>query len=198
MVAPCHGSLPGSPVRNPSPLDGVDHFVGRADACLPSLSAAVQLERAAGFQSQNVPFRSGPEMVKDLIGGEVDFVLTASTFAHTFAPRGQVRVLAVVDRDRMKEMPTVPTIAQAGIDIPPLVFWGGYAVRADTSAGIVPRLHAELVAASTHPTVRDALAPMGIVPAISRMPQDFRKLVFDDVPWMAKVSKDLNITPDKS
>lgn len=159
---------------------------------------AVQLERAAGFKAENVPFRSGPEMVKGLIGGEVDFTLTASTFAHTFAPKGHVRVLAVIDRERMREMPDVPTIAQVGIDIPPLVFWGGYAVRAGTSPTIVKRLHAELSAAAMHPDVRSALAPMGIVPATSRTPQEFRQLITDDVTWMAEIAKDLNIAPDKS
>jgi tripartite-type tricarboxylate transporter receptor subunit TctC len=159
---------------------------------------AVQLERAAELQAVNVPFRSGPEMVKGLIGGEVDFTLTASTFAHTFAPKGHVRVLAVIDRERMHEMPDVPTIAQVGVDIPPLVFWGGYAVRAGTPPAIVERLHAELSAAATHPAVRSALAPLGIVPATSRTPRAFSQLIADDVTWMADIAKDLNIAPDKS
>jgi len=159
---------------------------------------AVQLERAAGITAMNVPFRAGPEMVRGLIGSEIDFVLTASTFAHTFAPKGQVRVLAVIDSERMKEMPDVPTIAQAGVNIPPLVFWSGYAVRADTPAAIVQRLHAELIAAATSATVQNALSPMGITAATSRSPQDFRKLISDEVAWMSEISRDMQIVPDKT
>lgn len=159
---------------------------------------AVQLEKVAGFKAQNVPFKSGPEMVKGLIGNEVDFVLTAATFAHTFAPKGLVRVLAVVERERMKEMPEVPTISQAGVNISPLSFWGGYAVRADTPPAIVQRLQAALVAAAMSPTVRDAIAPMGITPTVSESTSEFSKLIGDDVAWMADVAKDLNIAPEGS
>lgn len=158
---------------------------------------AVQIERSAGFQAQNVPYKSGPEMVKGLIGGEVDFTLTAATFAHTFAPRGQVRVLAVLDRQRMREMPEVPTMSEAGVNVPPLTFWGGYAVHADTPAPIVQRLYEELTAAATKPSVRELLAPMGILPVTSKSPQDFRKLIADDVAWMAETAKDLDIALEK-
>jgi tripartite-type tricarboxylate transporter receptor subunit TctC len=158
---------------------------------------AVQLERMAGFQALNVPYKSGPEMVNGVIGSEVDFVLTAATFAHTFAPKGQVRVLGVVDRQRMKDMQSVPTMAEGGVDLPPLSFWGGYAVRAETPPAIVQRLFEELSAAAVAPSVRDLIAPSGILPVTSRSPEDFRKLIADDVAWMAGIAKDLNIAPDK-
>lgn len=159
---------------------------------------AVQLEKVGRFKAQNVPYKSGPEMVKGLIGNEVDFVLTASTFAYTFAPKGLVRVLAVVDRERMKEMPDVPTIVQAGINLPPLSFWGGYAVRADTPVAIVQRLQSALTAAAMSPAVREALVPMGIIPTVSQSLPDFSKLIADDIAWMADVAKDLNIAPEGS
>lgn len=78
------------------------------------------------------------------------------------------------------------------------MFWGGYAVRAGTPPAMVERLHAELSSTATHPGVRSALAPMGVVPTTSRTPQVFRQLIADDVTWMAEIAKDLNIAPDKS
>lgn len=156
---------------------------------------AVQIERAAGFQAENIPYKSGPDMIKALIGGEVDFVLTASSFAHTFAPKGQVKVFAVIDTKRMKEMPDVPTITEAGVNVPPLNFWGGYAVHADTPPNVVQRLFEELIAAATSGPVRDRLAQIGITPTTSKSIQDFRKLISDDISWMAETAKGLNITP---
>lgn len=158
---------------------------------------SVQLERAAGFSATSVPFKSGPEMITSLITGDIDFSLTAGSFGRTFAPKGQVRVLAIVDRQRWSEMPDVPTIAEAGVELPPLTLWNGFAVRAETPAPIVQRLFEDLSAAATAPKVREVLAPLGFVPAVSRSPQDFLKMIVDDIAWMAGVAKDLNIEPEK-
>jgi tripartite-type tricarboxylate transporter receptor subunit TctC len=78
----------------------------------------------AGFQSLNVPFRGGPDMVKALIGGEVDFTIVATVFAAQFAPKGLVRVLAALDERRLPELPEVPTVREAGVNVPPLRVWG--------------------------------------------------------------------------
>jgi tripartite-type tricarboxylate transporter receptor subunit TctC len=155
---------------------------------------AVQIERVAGFQAEHVPYKSGPDMIKALIGGEVEIVLTASSFAHTFAPKGQVRVLAVLDTQRMREMPEVPTISEAGVNVPPLNFWGGYAVHANTPPAIVQRLFEELSAAATSTAVRERLGQIGIAPVTSKSVQDFRKLITEDIAWMAEMAKDLNIS----
>jgi tripartite-type tricarboxylate transporter receptor subunit TctC len=154
---------------------------------------AVQVERAAGIQAENVPYKSGPDMVKALMGSEVDFVLTAASFAFTFAPKGQVRVFAVFDTKRMRDMPDVPTITEAGVNVPPLNFWGGYGVHADTPVAIVQRLFDELSAAATSAAVRDRMAQVGITPVTSKSVQEFRKLIADDVAWMTDIAKGLNI-----
>ena len=84
-----------------------------------------QIEKMAGFQGLSVPFRGGPDMVKALIGGEVDFTIVATAFAAQFAPRGLVRVLAALDERRLPELPEVPTVREAGVNVPPLRVWGG-------------------------------------------------------------------------
>lgn len=157
---------------------------------------AVQVERAAGIQAENVPYKSGPDMIKALMGGEVDFVLTAASFAYTFAPKGQVRVFAVFDTKRMREMADVPTITEAGVNVPPLNFWGGYGVHADTPPAVVQRLFDELSAVATSPSVRERMVQVGITPTTSKSVQDFRKLIADDVAWMTDVAKSLNIKPE--
>ena len=51
------------------------------------------------------------------MGGEVDFVLTAASFAYTFELQGKLGVFAVFDTRRMREMPDVPTITEAGVNV---------------------------------------------------------------------------------
>lgn len=154
---------------------------------------AVQVERAAGIQAENISYKSGPDMVKALMSSEVDFVLTAASFAYTFAPKGLVRVFAVFDTKRMQDMPDVPTITEAGVNVPPLNFWGGYGVHADTPPAVVQRLFDELSAAATSPLVRERMSQVGITPVTSKSVQEFRKLIADDVAWMTDIAKGLNI-----
>lgn len=154
---------------------------------------SAQIERAAGFSAVNVPYKAGPDMVKGLLSGEVDFTLTAAIFARTFAPKGQVRVLAVVDRERWKDMPEVPTIGEAGVSVPQLRFWGGYAAHADTPPALVQRLHGELSAAATRPSVVERIYQGGMTAQVSASPAAFREFIGAELKWMADVAATLQL-----
>lgn len=153
---------------------------------------SVQLERAAGFKANNISYKSGPDMVKDLIGNQVDFTITVASFASMYAPTGQVRVLGVFDDRRIKEMPDVPTVVEGGVKVDPLSFWGGYAVKAGTPPAIVQRLHQELARAATAKPVVDKLAPMTVGAVASRDPEEFRKLIGGDIAWMSDLAKTMD------
>ena len=152
-----------------------------------------QIEKAGGFSALNVAYKGGPDMVKALIGGEVDFTVAPAIFAMQFAPKGQVKVLAAVDQARLKEFPDVPTIVEAGVNVSPLRMWGGYAVHADTPPAIVQRLQRELAAAAVSAPVAEKLTPFGMVLQSSKSSDDFRKQIAAEVVWMSEVVKDLKL-----
>lgn len=152
-----------------------------------------QMEKAAGVQLLHVPYKGGPDVAKAVIGGEVDFAFTVAIFAAQFAPKGQMRVLAVFDPVRMKEFPDVPTIAETGVPAGPTRFWGGFAVRAGTPAPIVERLSRELQTAILAPPVVDRLAPLGMMMTVSKTPTDFQRQIAADAAWMDDVAKGLNL-----
>jgi tripartite-type tricarboxylate transporter receptor subunit TctC len=152
-----------------------------------------QIEKVAGFQGLNVPFRGGPDMVKALIGGEVDFTVVATALGAQFAPKGLVRVLAVLDDRRLPEFPEVPTLVEAGVSVSPLRIWGGYAVRAGTPAAVVQRLHGALVAAARDPEMLARLAPLGMTGFTSRTPADFSAQIAADLAWMTATAVALDL-----
>ena len=152
-----------------------------------------QIEKVAGLRGLSVPFRGGPDMVKALIGGEVDFTLVATAFAAQFAPKGLVRVLAALDERRLPELPDVPTVAEAGVNVPPLRVWGGYAVRVGTPAAAVQRLHGALVAAARDPEVASRVAPLGMTVFTSPTPADFSAQIAADLAWMKTMASGLGL-----
>ncbi|AZG10963.1 tripartite tricarboxylate transporter substrate binding protein [Pigmentiphaga sp. H8] len=154
---------------------------------------AVQFGRIAGFDAANVPYKSGPDMMTDLIAGRVDFTMTAATFASMYVPKGQVRALAVVDDKRMPDMPDVPTVAEAGYRVPPLVLWGGYGIRADTPPAVAQAMRQAVAKAAMAPQVRESLATFSIHPAISSSSRDFKQLIEADLVWMGEAAKGLKL-----
>jgi len=152
-----------------------------------------QMEKVAGFSALNVPYRGGPDMLKAVIGGEVDFTLVATIFASQFAPKGMVRVLATLDPSRLAQFPEVPTLTEAGVSVPPMRIWGGYAVAVGTPVVAIQRLYRDLLTSSESPTMVSQMAQLGMTVFNSNSPQDFRRQIEVDLAWMTDMVKDLNL-----
>lgn len=152
-----------------------------------------QMEKASGFSALNVPYRGGPDMLKAVISGEVDFTLVATIFATQFAPKGMVQVLATFDSSRLAQFPEVPTIAEAGGSVAPMRIWGGYAVAAGTPIAIVQRLYQDMVASSGSPDLVRQMNQLGMSVFNSNNPEEFRRLIDVDLAWMTEMVKELKI-----
>ena len=149
----------------------------------------VEFQKAARFEADHIPYKSGPDMVVGLLGAQVDLTLTAANFAYTYAPKGQVRVLAVLGSQRIKEMPDVPTLRETGFDVSPFNFWSGYAVKAGTPAPVVQLIYQDLATAAVTPFMNETLAGLGMSPAVSKSPDAFAKLIADELAWAMEQSK---------
>jgi hypothetical protein len=152
-----------------------------------------QIENAMGYKGNAVAYKGGPDSTQALLGGEIDCLLTAGLFAKMYAPKGQVRVLGVFEPTRWQDFPDVPTLAESGVNVPPLAYWGGYVVKAGTPPDIVQRLFREITTASVTPPVLERLAATGGMPLVSKSPDDFRKLLSSDIAWMTEAAKGLNL-----
>jgi len=152
-----------------------------------------QLTKTAGFEALAVPYKGGPDAVKALIGGEVDFIITPAFFAQQFAPQGKMKVLAAMDTTRLKSFPDAPTIVEAGVNVPPFRFWSGLLVHADTPPAIAQRLHKELLIALYAPSVLEKIAATGAVMATNKNPEDFRKFIASEAAWMEDLAKQLKL-----
>lgn len=152
-----------------------------------------QFERIAGFKGLAVPFRGGPDAVQALMGGTVSFLMAPGIFAKQFAPSGKVRVLAMMDGVRWKDMPNVPTFAEAGVNLPPMTYWSGVVARAGVPPEIVQRLHQEVSAAALDPSVLEKMVATGQNAVVSKSPDDFRQFIMSEIAWMTEAAKGLDL-----
>lgn len=152
-----------------------------------------QIEQATGAKFLHVPYKGGPDIVKAMLGGEVDCGLLLIAAAADFVAKGMLRNLAVFDPTRLKEYPDAPALTESGLPITPMRLWGGYAAHPATPPAMIQGWHAALQKALLAPTVTNRLSPFGMVTFTSKSPEDFRKQIETDLHWMGDIVKGLNL-----
>ena len=72
--------------------------------------------RVPGFKVKIVPFKGGNDAVAALLGGHVDSCFQSQDWK-PYVDSGQLRLLAVAGRDRLKDYPNVPTWIDLGYKV---------------------------------------------------------------------------------
>ncbi len=139
----------GLAVRPDSPLKSVADLVAAAKQrpgqlnyghpgvlTIPHL-AMEELQQTAGADTKDIPFRTGPQSITELLGGRLDFVsLVMGTEV------GQnIRIIAVFGEKRIATFPDVPTVKEQGYDVVPVSF-GGLLAPPSTPEPVQSRLRA--------------------------------------------------------
>ena len=94
----------------------------------------------------HVPYKSNPNAITDLLGGQIDMMITDTSTGVPQIKGGKLRALGVSTTRRMAMLPDVPTIDEAGIKGYDMGYWFAAYVPAGTPAAVVARLHDLLVA----------------------------------------------------
>ncbi len=133
-----------------------------ASASTSQLVSTEMLASMAGVQMINVPYKSGPAAMTDLIGGQV--MMFTADFA-VMLPQvkgGKIRGLAVTSTKRSAAIPELPTVNEAlGLKDYELIAYFAVFAPAGTPPDIVARLNQAVNAAAQSKEVQDKFAPIG-------------------------------------
>ena len=105
-------------------------------------------QQMAGVQLLQVPYKSNPLAVNDLLGGQNNMMFTDTATGLPQVKGGKVHALGVTSRKRSPLAPDVPTIDESGVKGYELTYWFAAYVQAKTPAGVINRLHDLLVNAA--------------------------------------------------
>lgn len=153
----------------------------------------LQFADAAGMQARAIPYKGGPDMINAVIAGDISFTGVNVFSAMPLITSGRVRALAAMDSSRIKALPDVPTVAEAGVNTAGTRIWSGFMVHASTPPAIAQRLTTELVAAMNAPMIAKKFAPLGVMVTTSKSSEDFRKFIASEAEWMGTVSKKIDL-----
>ena len=150
----------------------------------------------SGIDLVNVPYKSLPQAIPDLLSGQLSFMVLTTTFALPHLKSGKIKALAVDTPARLNDLPEVPTVVQAGFP-PEMVAaqWFGLVAPAGTPAEIVRRVNGEVGKALKSPDVIERLEKIGLAIS-SGPPEQFDALLRSETERWARVIKERNLKAD--
>jgi tripartite-type tricarboxylate transporter receptor subunit TctC len=80
-------------------------------------------QQMAGVQLLSVPYKSNPTAVTDLLGGQIDMMITDNATGLPQVKGGKVRALGMSSLKRSPLAPDVPTIDEAGVKGYEMSYW---------------------------------------------------------------------------
>lgn len=163
-------------VPNERPWKTIQDFIADAKARPGSISfgsvgvgsavhiAAEKFRLAAGIEATHVPYRGGPEVIADIMGGRIDLYFCPLATALPLIRQGQVKALVVSTPKRAADLPDVPTVGEIGLKEAESVSWFGVFVPSKTPRDIVERFHAAAVKVLNDPAMQASLAKLAVEP----------------------------------
>lgn len=151
----------------------------------------VAFARQAGVQLTHVPYRGGGPMLTALLGGEVDMVIGSLPTVIGYAKSGQANVVAIGTKERVAQLPELPTIDAA---VPGYLAqsWVGMMVPAGVPKPIFEHVQTALQKTLADPAVKGKMEADGFN-IVNSSPADFETRVRTESARWAQIIKDEKI-----
>ena len=170
-------------------------FVTFASASTSQLVSSEMLAGMAGIQMTNVPYKSGPAAMTDLIGGQV--MMFSADFA-VMLPQvkgGKIRGLAVTSTKRSPAVPELPSVNEAlGLKDYELIAYFAMFAPAGTSPEIITKLNHAINAAAQSKDVQEKFASIGFAVEPGTPEALAQRSRLETAKW-AKAIRDAKIEP---
>jgi tripartite-type tricarboxylate transporter receptor subunit TctC len=200
------GTITLALITNPSvPAKNVQELIAHAKANPGKLTfgagssssriAGEMLKSLAGLDLTYVPYRSNPQAITDLLGGQINIVFADISTTLPQVKAGTATGLAVSTAKRSVLAPDLPTMAEAGVAGYDLAAWFGAFTPAKTPAPVVAKLRDALVAAVTDKAVQEKLLAAGIEPEASSS-EELKAFVVTELKKWADIVRAAGIQPE--
>ena len=129
--------------------------------------AGEMLRTMGGIDIRPVPYKSNPQAITDLLGGQIDIIFADISTTMPQVRAGKANGLAVSTAKRSVLAPELPTMDEAGVKGYDLAAWFAAFVPAKTPQPVVETLREALVAALNDKATQEKLLATGIEPETS-------------------------------
>ncbi|RYF32644.1 MAG: tripartite tricarboxylate transporter substrate binding protein [Comamonadaceae bacterium] len=121
-----------------------------------SRMAGELLQQMADIKLLHVPYKSNTLAVTDLLGGQINMMITDTATGLPQVKAGKLRALGMSSASRSPLAPDVPTISEAGVKGYEMGYWFAAYAPAKTPPAVVKRLNELLVKAAKSDAAKTA------------------------------------------
>jgi tripartite-type tricarboxylate transporter receptor subunit TctC len=157
--------------------------------------AGEMLRTMGGIDIRPVPYKSNPQAITDLLGGQIDTIFADISTTMPQVRAGKANGLAVSTAKRSVLAPDLPTMDEAGVKGYDLAAWFAAFVPAKTPQPVVDTLREALVVALNDNATQDKLLSTGIEPETST-PAALKDFVGSEIKKWADIVKAAGIQPE--
>ncbi len=126
---------------------------------------AEMLKQRASLDMVHVPYKSGPQVLTEVAGGQIDLAVLPVALVQAFVRDGKVRAYGVTSAQRWATLPDTPALAEtaefSGFDVNS---WVGLLLPAQTDRAIVDKLAQAMNEVLAEPETAKKLTDAGFKP----------------------------------
>src|SRR4051812_29032012 len=190
-------------VRSDFPASNLQDFIAYAKKKDGGLKAGygsaativsiAKLRTAAGFTTLDVAYKSVPNAITDVLGGQIDFTLGDLAVSIPQVRGGKMKGLGVTSPARTALAPELPAIAETFPGYETRI-WYGLVAPAHTPQPVVAKLHDVVAASLAKPEVKAKLTGLGLEPA-PLAPSEFGAFIQQEIAKWTREIRDAGIEP---
>jgi tripartite-type tricarboxylate transporter receptor subunit TctC len=143
-----------------------------------------------------VPYKSSPQAVTDLIGGQIKFMFNDVTTSKAHLGKQRLKALAVTSPERIAGLEEIPTMAQAGVADFEMATWVGMLAPKNTPSTIISALSAALLKAVALPEVAAKMQACCSARMLIKSPEAFAQYMREDQTRWAKKISEAGVKPE--
>ena len=115
----------------------------------------------AGIDIIHVPYKGAGPALADLLAGQTSMMVDNLPSSMQYIKAGKLRALAVTSKNRVAELPDVPTMIQAGYPNFEVTAWFGLFVPAGTPKPVIDKLYVAVKKALDSPEIKQRWKDLG-------------------------------------
>ena len=125
------------------------------------------LKSRVGVDLVHVPYKGSAPALADLVAGQVPVMFDNVLASYQHIRSGRIAALAVGTRERLAQLPDVPTFVESGLAGFEAYTWTALVAPAGTPGAVIERLASETAKALADPAMAERLAAQGAIPRSS-------------------------------
>ncbi len=170
------------------------NFGSAGSGTLAHLAAAAFNQRL-GLGGTHVPYKGSNPALVDLIGGQIDWLFDTPSAVLQHARSGKLRALAIAAPQRSAQMPTVPTLAEAGYPDMDFRIWMGLLAPAGTPDPVMSRIEGGIAEIMKDPALRATLTTQGW-DIVGSSAKDYSAFLDIELPKLAAAARAAGVKAD--